>query len=129
MLLKACHAPQPDAIARIAIVIAGALAAMVVRTGRRDAPFYATLLLIGCSTWILPWYLTWVLLAARFAHRRTAVAAAVIASASLILEAGNQVAARAELAAALIFLTTVVISLRSAWRSGAAPRTIVASRN
>jgi hypothetical protein len=120
-LLKAMHVPGAEAIARWSVVLAGVITVCALRVQRRDVPVHATLLLIGCSTWIVPWYLTWVVFAARFAHRRAAIAAYCIASGSLVLESVNQVSPHTELAAAVVFLLLAGLSLRYAWSHGAVP--------
>jgi hypothetical protein len=120
-LLRALHVPDAAAFAQGAVVGGGILLATTLRVQRRDIPVYATLILIMCATWVVPWYLTWLVFAARFAHRRTAVAAAVIAAASLILESKNQVGGRTELLATFVFLTVVVFTLLHAWSRGNPP--------
>jgi hypothetical protein len=122
VLVHALHVPQPEAVTRAVVLALGIVVAISLRSGRRDAPLYGTLLFILCSTWIIPWYLTWLVFASRFAHRRTAVAAALIASASLVLEAKNQFANRIELVQAFLFLSAVAGSLGWAWSRGDGPR-------
>ncbi len=119
-LLAAQHL---DTVVRFVLLAIGIAVALVVRVARRDAPVYATLLLLACSSWIVPWYLTWVVFAARYAHRTTTIAVIWIAAASMLLEAHNQTgAAKTELLAAIAFLVSTAIALCWAWKHGAAPR-------
>jgi len=117
------HVQQPDAVVRALVVGAAIVCALTFRVQRRDAAAYAVLLLVAASSWIVPWYLTWPVFAARYAHRVTTIAVSVIAAASMLTEAHAQVHAPATLIlGTLAFLTVWALALGWAWRNGPAPR-------
>ncbi len=103
----------------VTVITAAVILLLSIRCQRRDAPICGVLLLLLCSKWIVPWYLTWLIFGARYAHRRAAIAPALIGSLSLLLEAKNQVTpARIELIQTLAFLTCAAIALRWAGSAG-----------
>lgn len=117
------HARAPELIARILVIAAVVACAIALRVQRRSAPAYAVLLVLAASSWIVPWYLTWALFAARYAHRPTAIAISTIAAGAMILEAPNEVSAHGvELLSALAFLLFAGLALVRAWLRGESPR-------
>jgi uncharacterized membrane protein (UPF0136 family) len=81
------------------------------RRMRRDRPVYATLIFIGgMLSLVYPWYFTWIVFAAIFAHRRARLSSAILGSTSFVLylQAFVSTSGKIEYPATILFWSAVV---------------------